>query len=91
MKQYTIKGFADLLITSTQFNNQKTRDKKLLLLDRCNWLISSIIRLHIKLNEPYGKYLNGEVSNSMRDFLCLDLLKDQLREIVHVFHTLHLS
>ena len=45
MKQYTIKGFADLLITSTQFNNQKTRDKKLLLLDRCNWLISSIIRL----------------------------------------------
>tara|TARA_B110000261_G_scaffold3271_1_gene3507 strand:- start:56 stop:1438 length:1383 start_codon:yes stop_codon:yes gene_type:complete len=58
MKQYTIKGFADLLITSTQFNNQKTRDKKLLLLDRCNWLISSIIRLHIKLNEPYGKYLN---------------------------------
>ncbi|MDG1328986.1 MAG: hypothetical protein P8P27_01985 [Flavobacteriaceae bacterium] len=58
MKQYTIKGFADLLITSTQFNNQKTRDKKLLLLDRCNWLISSIIRLHIKLNEPYDKYLN---------------------------------
>ena len=48
MKQYTIKGFADLLITSTQFNNQKTRDKKLLLLDRCNWLISAIIRLHIK-------------------------------------------
>ena len=58
MKQYTFKGFADILVTSTQFNNQKTRDKKLLLLDRCNWLISSIIKLHIKLNEPYGKYLN---------------------------------
>ena len=29
MKQYTFKGFADILITSTQFNNQKTRDKKL--------------------------------------------------------------
>ena len=29
MKQYTFKGFADLLVTSTQFNNQKTRVKKL--------------------------------------------------------------
>jgi hypothetical protein len=37
MKQYTFKGFADILVTSTQFNNKKTRDKKLLLLDRCNW------------------------------------------------------
>ena len=29
MKQYTFKGFSDILVTSTQFNNQKTRVKKL--------------------------------------------------------------
>ena len=58
MNQYTIKGFADILVTSTQYHKLKTREQKLLLLDRCNWLISSIIKAHIKLNEPYGKYLN---------------------------------
>ena len=58
MNQYSIRGFPDLLITSTQFNKLKTREKKLLLLDRCNWFISSIIKEHIKLNIPYGRYVN---------------------------------
>jgi len=58
MNQYTIKSFADILVTSTQFNKLKTREKQLLLFDRCNWFISSIIKLNIKLNEPYGKYVN---------------------------------
>ena len=58
MNQYSIRGFPDLLITSTQFNKLKTREKKLLLLDRSNWFISSIIKEHIKLNVPYGRYVN---------------------------------
>ena len=58
MNQYSIKGFPDLLTTSTQFNKLKTREKRLLLLDRCNWFISSIIKEHIKLDSPYGTYVN---------------------------------
>jgi hypothetical protein len=58
MNQYSIKGFPDLLTTSTQFNKLKTREKKLLLLDRCNWFISSIIKEHLKLDFPYGTYVN---------------------------------
>ena len=52
MNQYTIKGFADILVTSTQFKKLKTREQKLLLLDRCNWFISAIIRIHIKTERP---------------------------------------
>ena len=58
INQYSIKGFPDLLTTSTQFNKLKTREKRLLLLDRCNWFISSIIKEHIKLDSPYGTYVN---------------------------------
>jgi hypothetical protein len=58
MNQYTIKGFPDLLVTSTQYKKLKTREKRLLLLDRCNWFISVIIKDNIKKNEPYGTYVN---------------------------------
>ena len=58
MNQYTIKGFADILVTSTQFQKLKTREQKLLLLDRCNWFISAIIRDNIKTDKTYGTYVN---------------------------------
>ena len=58
MNQYTIKSFADILVTSTQYQKQKTREQKLLLLDRCNWFISVIIKDNIKKNEPYGTFVN---------------------------------
>jgi hypothetical protein len=58
MNQYTIKGFADLLVTSTQFKKLKTREKRLLLLDRCNWLISNIVLDNIKTDKTYGTYVN---------------------------------
>lgn len=58
MNQYTIKGFADLLVTSTQFKKLKTREKRLLLLDKCNWFISNIIRDNIKTDKTYGTYVN---------------------------------
>ena len=58
MNQYSIKNFPDLLTNSIQFSKLKTREKKLLLLDRCNWFISSIIKEHLKLDFPYGTYVN---------------------------------
>ena len=58
MNQYTIKGFADILVTSTQFQKQKTREQKLLLLDRCNWFISTIVKDNIKTDKTYGTYVN---------------------------------
>ena len=58
MKQYTINGFADLLVSSSQFKKLKTREKKLLLLDRCNWYISSIVKQNIQEDKPYGSYVN---------------------------------
>jgi hypothetical protein len=58
MNQYTIKGFADILVTSIQYKKLKTREKRLLLLDRCNWFISVIVKDNIKKNEPYGTYVN---------------------------------
>ena len=58
MNQYTIKSFADLLVKSTQFKKLKTKEKKLLLLDRCNWYVSAIIRDNIKKDYPYGTYSN---------------------------------
>ena len=58
MNQYTIEGFADILVTSTQFSKLKTREQKLLLLDRCNWFISAIVRDNIKTDKTYGTYVN---------------------------------
>ncbi len=58
MNQYTIKGFADLLVTSTQFSKLKRREQKLLLLDRCNWFISAIVKDNIKTDKTYGTYVN---------------------------------
>ena len=58
MNQYSIKNFPDLLTNSIQFSKLKTREKKLLLLDRCNWFISSIVKEQIKLDAPYGTYVN---------------------------------
>ena len=58
MNQYTIKSFADLLVKSTQFKKLKTKEKKLLLLDRCNWYVSAIVRDNIKNDNPYGSYAN---------------------------------
>ena len=55
---YTINGFSELLKTSFQFKEQSTEEKKLLLLDRCNWFISSIVRDNLSKNEPYGSYVN---------------------------------
>ena len=48
MKQYTIKSFTDLLVGSIQFKSLKTKEKKLLLLDRCNWYISLIVKQNIQ-------------------------------------------
>ena len=58
MNQYTIEGFADILVASTQYQKLKTREQKLLLLDRCNWFISAIIRDNIKTDKTYGTYVN---------------------------------
>jgi hypothetical protein len=58
MNQYTIKGFADLMVTSTQFSKLNTREQKLLLLDRCNWFISAIVKDNIKTDKTYGTYVN---------------------------------
>ena len=48
MKQYTIKSFADLLVSSVQFKSLETKEKKLLLLDRCNWYILLIVKQNIQ-------------------------------------------
>ena len=58
MNQYTIKGFADILVTSSQYQKLKTREQKLLLLDRCNWFISAIVKDNIKTDKTYGTYVN---------------------------------
>ena len=58
MEQYSIKGFADLLVNSTQFKKLKTKEKQLLLLDRCNWFISAIVKDNIKTDKTYGTYVN---------------------------------
>ena len=58
MNQYTIKSFADLLVTSTQYQKLKTREQKLLLLDRCNWYISAIVKDNLKNNNAYGSFVN---------------------------------
>ena len=58
MNQYTIKSFADILVTSTQYQRLKTREQKLLLLDRCNWFISAIVKDNIKTDKTYGTYVN---------------------------------
>ena len=48
MKQYSIKSFADLLVSSVQFKSLETKEKKLLLLDRCNWYILLIVKQNIQ-------------------------------------------
>ena len=74
MKQYTIRGFDDLLVNSTQFRKLKTREKKLLLFDRCNWYISSIINHNIngteadyRFQEP-SKYTRPVAFNLKSDY-----------------------
>jgi hypothetical protein len=58
MKQYTIKTFADLLVGSIQFKSLETKEKKLLLLDRCNWYISLIVKQNIQQDKSYGTFVN---------------------------------
>lgn len=54
----TINNFFDLLITSTQFKSKKTESKRLLLLDRCNWLITSIVNVNLYRNQNIQEYVN---------------------------------
>lgn len=65
---YTINGFSELLTTSSQYEKQSTEGKKLLLLDRCNWLITRIISINLNQNEPIEKYVNLH-SNQLKRFL----------------------
>ena len=55
---YTINGFSSLLTTSPKYQEQETEEKKLLLLDRCNWLITRIAIINIFRNEPVYNYVN---------------------------------
>jgi len=55
---YTINGFSSLLTTSPKYQVQETEEKKLLLLDRCNWLITRIAIINIYRNEPVYNYVN---------------------------------
>lgn len=55
---YTINGFSSLLTTSPLYQEQETEEKKLLLLDRCNWLITRIAIINIYRNEPVYNYVN---------------------------------
>ena len=55
---YTINGFSSLLATFPLFQEQETQEKKLLLLDRCNWLITRIAIINIFRNEPVYNYVN---------------------------------
>ena len=68
MKQYTIKGFADLLVSSTQYKGLKTKEKRLLLLDRCNWFIFEIVRQNIFQDKPYDTFVNIS-SQSLKRYL----------------------
>ncbi|NVJ89708.1 MAG: hypothetical protein HWD82_09770 [Flavobacteriaceae bacterium] len=55
---YTINHFSELLSNSYQYNNQSTESKRLLLLDRCNWLITAIVSVNLNRNEPIEEYVN---------------------------------
>ena len=55
---YTINSFSSLLATSPKYQEQETEEKKLLLLDRCNWLITRIAIINIYRNEPVYNYVN---------------------------------
>ena len=68
MGQYTIKSFADLLVSSTQYKGLKTKEKRLLLLDRCNWFISDIVRQNIFQDKPYDTFVNIS-SQSLKRYL----------------------
>ena len=63
---YTINGFSELLTTSSQYKKESTEGKKLLLLDRCNWLITRIISINLHYNEPIEKYVNLHSSHLKR-------------------------
>jgi len=63
---YTINGFSELLTTSSQYKKESTKGKKLLLLDRCNWLITRIISINLHYNEPIENYVNLHSSHLKR-------------------------
>jgi len=52
------KGFPRLTRYLSTIQETKNKRKRLLLLDRCNWFISVIVKDNIKKNEPYGTYVN---------------------------------
>ena len=72
---YTINGFSELLTTSSQYKKESTKGKKLLLLDRCNWLITRIISINLHNNEPIENYVNLH-SNHLKRFLTNRNYKD---------------
>lgn len=63
---YTINGFFQLLTTSSQYKQQSTEAKKLLLLDRCNWFITAIVSLNLNRNQPIEEYVNLHSSHLKR-------------------------
>ena len=64
MKQITVNGFADLLVNSRQFKELSKTEEKLLLLDKCNWVISTIYRGVIK--EKDKEYLQQFININSR-------------------------
>ena len=64
MKQITVNGFADLLVNSRQFKELSKTEEKLLLLDKCNWVISTIYRGVI--NEKDKEYLQQFININSR-------------------------
>ena len=57
-KIFTINGFSELLTTSSQYKKQLSKEKKLLLLDRCNWLITKVISYNLFRDESAEDYVN---------------------------------
>ena len=49
MKLYTIKSLPELLLNTSLFEGKSRRNDKLILLDKCNWIIHRI------LTSTYGK------------------------------------
>jgi hypothetical protein len=68
MEQFTIRGFKDILENSSEYKSIESADYRLVLLDRCNWYISFILKTIEAKNKPLNHFVNIN-SNTLKNYL----------------------
>jgi hypothetical protein len=58
MKQYAIKGFNEIILSDTTYQSITKPENRLLWIDKCNWVVTAIIKKSYAVSKSYSEYVN---------------------------------